>query len=36
MQLDILSAYHSHPSWMVKRWIARFGEEAAEAASYGK
>jgi 16S rRNA (cytosine967-C5)-methyltransferase len=25
-----LSAYYSHPSWMVKRWIARFGEEAAE------
>ncbi len=22
-----LSAYHSHPSWLVKRWINRFGEE---------
>ncbi len=21
------SAYYSHPSWMVKRWIKRFGEE---------
>jgi 16S rRNA (cytosine967-C5)-methyltransferase len=25
-----LSAYHSHPSWLVKRYLARFGREAAE------
>ena len=25
-----LSAYHSHPSWMVKRWLARYGEEFTE------
>lgn len=25
-----LSAFHSHPSWMVKRWINRFGEEDTE------
>lgn len=22
-----LSAYYSHPSWMVKRWVNRYGEE---------
>lgn len=25
-----LSAYYSHPSWMVKRWVNRFGEEDTE------
>jgi 16S rRNA (cytosine967-C5)-methyltransferase len=25
-----LSAYYSHPSWMVKRYIARFGREETE------
>jgi 16S rRNA (cytosine967-C5)-methyltransferase len=25
-----LSAYFSHPSWMVKRWVTRFGEEETE------
>ena len=25
-----LSAYYSHPSWMVKRWIARYGEQETE------
>jgi len=25
-----LSAYYSHPSWMVKRWVERFGREATE------
>lgn len=25
-----LAAYYSHPTWMVKRWIARFGEEDTE------
>jgi len=25
-----LSAYYSHPSWMVKRWVNRFGEEETE------
>ncbi|AFN74975.1 Ribosomal RNA small subunit methyltransferase B [Melioribacter roseus P3M-2] len=25
-----LSAYYSHPSWMVKRWLARFGRENTE------
>ena len=24
------SAYFSHPSWMVKRWIARYGEQETE------
>lgn len=24
------SAYYSHPSWMVKRWVARFGKENTE------
>ena len=24
------SAYYSHPSWMVKRWIARYGEQETE------
>ena len=25
-----LSLLYSHPSWLVKRWVARFGPEAAE------
>ena len=25
-----LAAYHSHPSWMVKRYLARFGREETE------
>ncbi len=25
-----LAAYYSHPSWMVKRYLARFGKEATE------
>ncbi|MDH7605835.1 MAG: 16S rRNA (cytosine(967)-C(5))-methyltransferase RsmB [Melioribacter sp.] len=25
-----LSAYYSHPTWMVKRWLKRFGREATE------
>jgi 16S rRNA (cytosine967-C5)-methyltransferase len=25
-----LTAYYSHPSWMVKRYLARFGREATE------
>ncbi|MGE5401878.1 MAG: 16S rRNA (cytosine(967)-C(5))-methyltransferase RsmB [Ignavibacteriales bacterium] len=26
-----LSTYYSHPLWMVKRWLARFGREKTEA-----
>ncbi len=25
-----LSAYYSHPSWMVKRWLSRYGKEQTE------
>ncbi len=25
-----LSSYYSHPAWMVKRWVARFGKENTE------
>lgn len=25
--VQYLSVYYSHPHWMVKRWLARFGEE---------
>jgi len=28
--LGYLSAYYSHPSWMVKRYLVRFGKEATE------
>lgn len=28
--IGYLSAYYSHPSWMVKRWVERFGREATE------
>lgn len=27
---DDLSVVHSHPEWLVRRWVARFGIEAAE------
>ncbi len=26
----LLAAYYSHPSWMVKRYLARFGKEKTE------
>jgi len=26
-----LSVVYSHPRWMVKRWLDRFGEQEAEA-----
>ncbi len=25
-----LAAYYSHPSWLVKRWLERYGQEATE------
>lgn len=28
--VSYFSAYYSHPTWMVKRWIARYGEEDTE------
>jgi len=28
--INYYSAYYSHPSWLVKRWINRFGKEEAE------
>ncbi|MCK7516560.1 MAG: hypothetical protein MZV64_01945 [Ignavibacteriales bacterium] len=28
--LGYLAAYYSHPSWMVKRYLARFGREDTE------
>lgn len=28
--IGYLSAYYSHPSWMVKRWVNRFGKENTE------
>ena len=28
--VQYLSAYYSHPTWMVKRWLARFGREETE------
>ncbi|MCX7875207.1 MAG: 16S rRNA (cytosine(967)-C(5))-methyltransferase RsmB [Melioribacteraceae bacterium] len=28
--INYYSAYFSHPTWLVKRWIARFGKEDAE------
>ena len=27
---NYLSAYYSHPSWLVKRWVNRFGKEFTE------
>jgi 16S rRNA (cytosine967-C5)-methyltransferase len=29
-QIGYLSAYYSHPSWMVKRYLTRFGREETE------
>lgn len=29
--LGYLAAYYSHPSWMIKRWLERFGREETEA-----
>jgi 16S rRNA (cytosine967-C5)-methyltransferase len=29
--IEHLSVVHSHPAWLVERWIARYGAEAAEA-----
>ncbi len=28
--VNYLSAYYSHPGWLVKRWVARFGREFTE------
>lgn len=28
--IGYFSAYYSHPTWMVKRWIARYGEQDTE------
>lgn len=28
--ISYFSAYYSHPSWMVKRWLARYGKEETE------
>lgn len=28
--IGYLSAYYSHPAWMVKRWVNRFGKEETE------
>lgn len=28
--VEYLSVVHSHPEWLVARWVARFGAEAAE------
>ncbi|MGE5496569.1 MAG: transcription antitermination factor NusB, partial [Syntrophothermus sp.] len=28
--VEYLSVFYSHPVWMVKRWLARFGREEAE------
>ncbi len=29
-KINFLSAYYSHPSWLVKRWVKRFGEDFTE------
>ncbi len=29
-QLQFLSVFYSHPQWMVKRWLQRFGQEATQ------
>ena len=29
-KIAFFTAYYSHPSWMVKRWVARYGEEFTE------
>ncbi len=28
--IGYLAAYYSHPSWMIKRWVNRFGEEVTQ------
>lgn len=28
--INYFSAYYSHPSWIVKRWLARFGKDETE------
>lgn len=28
--MSYLAAYYSHPTWMVKRWLIRFGEQETE------
>lgn len=28
--INYLSAYYSHPTWMIKRWLARYGREETE------
>ncbi|MDP2302866.1 MAG: 16S rRNA (cytosine(967)-C(5))-methyltransferase RsmB [Ignavibacteria bacterium] len=29
--IGYMAAYYSHPSWLVKRWLNRYGKEATEA-----
>ncbi len=29
--MRLLALQHSHPNWLVSRWLARFGREGAEA-----
>ncbi len=29
-KIAYFTAYYSHPSWMVKRWVARYGEDFTE------
>lgn len=29
--LEYLSSYYSHPQWMIKKWLQRFGREGTEA-----
>jgi 16S rRNA (cytosine967-C5)-methyltransferase len=29
-KISFFAAYYSHPSWMVKRWVNRYGEEFTE------
>lgn len=28
--INYLSTFHSHPTWLIKRWLKRFGEEETE------
>jgi len=28
--ISYFSAYYSHPTWLVKRWVARYGKEETE------
>jgi len=30
-EIGYLSTFYSHPSWIIKRWLPRFGREATEA-----